>query len=278
MAGQKLDCAEEEDYDIRTTYPGTSEPILKQVEGLYDSVFVALHPFVSIEGCEVRDPHVGAVCVNRSEIEGDLSLALIQQMQSERSKERTLDYESYQKLAKVSGQKVDWLKVGEGCGLNRQAMNRALLTSTLALKSEYQDQHGAERLAAYCGANNIFFPESGKFPSILENQIVSLFERSGVHDVYISDELDLQCERVPVSALDEKEPWGFSLKEKPDFPLRKIFSTDYSLLVVVDWDSFFTLVCVKSKEVKTLVDELFDGFWCDATTMHRWYANENEIQ
>jgi hypothetical protein len=51
----------------------------------------------------------------------------------------------------------------------------------------------------------------------------------------------------------------------------KFFDPNHTVLFIVDWDSFFTLVCLKEKAAKLMKPhEFFEGFYSDHTTEHFW--------
>src|SRR6185295_5537247 len=131
---------------------------------------------------------------------------------------------------------------------------------------------GAEKLRAYCKANQIFMPTEGSMPIVMQRQIANLLLRAGIKHIEVAHEYDEEGVAMEVSTLVIDGPWNFAnFRLKP----MRIYAEDRSLLVVVDWDSFFTLIC-GSRQVldRSMMESQFEGFFCSAGTRHNWWKQD----
>ncbi|MBP7862644.1 DUF2711 family protein [bacterium] len=232
----------EEFYDFRTKYPSYDTSILEHFKGVYDSVYVALHPFISIKKL------------------GTESLSI--------------DYKTFRMLEKSSAKQLTWSEIGNACDISDiKDMNRALLTLSLALNEKANDKsQNPERLKNYCAKQEFFLPTQGSFPASFENKILDLLLQFDITEACFGDEHDFNCELISLSEISRNKPW-VSERSALKFLPQKVFTTDYQLLIIVDWDSVFSLVCTNlDASKKGLIEEMFEGFWCDEKTEHAWFV------
>lgn len=232
----------EEYYDFRTKYPSYDTSILEHFKGVYDSVYVALHPFISINKL------------------GTESLSI--------------DNKTFRMLEKSSAKQLTWSEIGNACDIsNIEDMNCALLTLSQALNEKFKDKsEKLDRLKTFCAEQELFLPTQGSFPASFENKILDLLQHFGFTEACFSDEHDFKCELVSLSEISRIKPWaseGSAIKLWP----QKVFTTDYQVLIIVDWDSVFSLVCTNlDASKKVLIEDIFEGFWCDEKTEHAWFV------
>ena len=260
-----------------TSYPGYDSPILQWYAGAYDMAYIALHPFVRIPGldpahCEPWTMHVDSTAVPPEQTPFDV----MRQLRNEQSS--NFSPHVVDELSKRRGITLRWSEAGEAAGFNDPCdLNRALLSSIGALKREYEDSAGAERLSQYCSEQKIFMPTEGRFQSSMESLIVEVFQHAGYDQVEFADEFDEASSTIAVEKLRSEEPWS----SITGFPVRagRIFTADRTLLAVVDWDSFFTLICGKAERLEHVaLAELFEGFWCGLGTTHQWWRQSSSLQ
>jgi len=260
-----------------TFYPFGDEPMLSFYNGAYDKAFIAFHPFYAIPGQHSRSYHSKTVHVERSELDADLSgsqlLAAVDGI-AKKHRSGKLGPELVDTLAKREGLKIGWEQVGRGAGLSTfGAVNRALMTGIGALRTEWTDPVGASRLERYCDENALFMPAEGCFQAVMERSIARLFRDAEVDDVEAATEFDEAPQRLRPGALDGDTPWDVAGALSKC--VKRLFAADRSLLVVVEWDSFVTLICGRAEKLQQVrMSELFDGFWCDASTSHVWWHEQ----
>ncbi|MGO4388306.1 DUF2711 family protein [Microvirga sp. 2YAF29] len=239
--------------------------------------YIAFHPFVRIPGldpadCEPWTMHVDCTAVPPEQNPFDVMKQLRDEQKSNFSPHVVGE------LLKGRGITLRWSEIGKAAGFDDpHSLNRALLSTIGALKREYEDTAGAERLSQYCSEEKIFMPTEGRFQSSMESLIAEVFHRAGYDQVEFADEFDESSSTIVIEKLRNEEPWS-SIN---GFPVgaRRIFTADRSLLTVVDWDSFFTLICGKAERLQHVaLADIFEGFWCGPETTHQWWRQSSCLQ
>jgi len=216
------------------TYPQHEVPLAEAYGGRFESVFVALHPFV-------RVPSWLAWTAQRC-------------------------YPSDAQIA-VSGAKCSWTEVGAATGLSSCArLNQALLTSIGSLTDHLADPHGRDALKTYLQSNPVWMPVEGSFVPLLKPDILHAFATAGDHELIFVPEFP-HADPVATLPLD-----GLGEGSMP-FPTRgTLLAPDASFLFTVDWDSFFTLFYGSRSFVTRIASaRKIEGFFASPTTEHAWF-------
>lgn len=260
-------------FDPELAYPSYEKPFLESWNGRFESVFVALHPFFRVPGV---DPYADGYAVS-SHANGILA----------RSEFRAADEAGFKslpgKLGEVIGdaqfigslshpegtdwlteaQALSWSDVAEGSGLGtRERVGTALLAMIGAIRGKFPEE--VSRLVGFCERTRTFPPSEGSFQPMHFASFLDLFRRAGSPVVMFQEEFDSQ----PVLDLAYSE-------FEPLWPHRgSLYSADKSVLIVVDWDSYFTLIAGERALLEAWVDDrAIDGFFADKTTPHHWWAD-----
>jgi hypothetical protein len=260
------------EVDRRITDPHFGAPFLEWYDGIFDSVYIALHPFVTIEGMDPADAARAAVVINRNNIPAEtLSTELIHQLFEQRKQSQLFDLETVQVREKEIGCRVSWEQIRKSCGFSSILdVNRALLSIIMSISEKFRNAEDTAHLEAFCDSNQIFFPTEDTFPPILEPAIASFLQRMKAGSVCIADEFNENTSKIdPVAMLDAK-PWVRS--GLCDFRANKIYPEDHSFLLIVPWDNFYTAICGNESRLKAAnIEQLFEGFWCDQATTDHWW-------
>lgn len=254
------------DVDRAVTYPDETTPYLTWYEGHYDVAYVALFPFCDVTGM------APAAAARLAELnwspESDSPHDVVQAL-SVSSKQRPF----IDALEKTYGTAVSWRAVCDQAGFaSLQDLCVALRTLILALRRPYEDREGAARLVAWCEASGVFAPGEGRFPILLERSLGELFRQAGVGQLQCADEFAETILDVPPEAMPDDEPWDLP---EGGWPARALVAADRSLLVVVEWDSFFAVICGRKERLERVdLSSLFEGFWCGPKTSHLWTLTE----
>jgi hypothetical protein len=259
-----------------TSYPGYDGPFLASYDGAYDMAFAALHPFYTIPGHRPEDFAPWTLHIERSELEKGLSGSQLLAATDEVARDRRdgkLDPALLDALAKQSGCRIGWERLGRDAGFSTLgAVNRALCTGIGGLRAEFSDPAGATRLERYCSDKALFMPSEGRFQALMQHSIAYLLYRAGVDAVEAAAEFDEVGQLLHPGALAGDSPW--TAEAGVPGCTSRLFAADRSVLVVVDWDSFFTLICGRTERLERVpMTDLFDGFWCSATTSHSWWGD-----
>ena len=189
------------------TYPSYSEPLAEAYGGRFESVFIALHPFVrvpealawSATKCYPDDTQIRAV-----------------------------------------GAKYTWQQVAEQTGLRTCArVNQALLTSIGSVEGHLADPAGRNQLQQLLEAKPVWMPVEGRFEPLLQPDFLEVFTAADAEELVFISEFPNSDPVVRLPIADMKN--GFKNNIVP-FPTRgTLLAPDASFLFTVDWDSFFTL-------------------------------------
>jgi hypothetical protein len=216
------------------TYPPYSVPLLEAYGGLFESVFVVLHPFVRVPA--------------------PLAWSVTHQYPADA-----------QILAQAA--KCPWSDVAADTGLTSCArINQALLTSIGSLPDHLADLAARDALQTFLQSQPIWMPVEGRFEPLLHSDILHVFETAGATELIFVPEFPQSdsVARVPIAALRSGSV-PFSTRGT-------LLSPDHSFLFTVDWDSFFTLFYGPRAFIARVAAALhLEGFFATRTTEHAWF-------
>lgn len=215
-------------------YPPYGTPLVEAYGARFESVFVALHPFV-------RVPETLAWSTTRQ----------------------------YPCDAQIlaSGSKCPWARVAAQTGMTSCArVNQALLTSIGSLTDCLADPHGRDALQAMVQTQPVWLPAEGRFEPLLQADFLDIFATAGHEELVFVPEFPQSdpVERLPIAAL---------CAGAIPFPAcGTLLAPDESFLLTVDWDSFFTLFYGTRAFVAQAARRLaLEGFFATPNTDHAWF-------
>lgn len=216
------------------TYPPYTIPLVEAYGGVFESVFVVLHPFVRVP----------------------LPLAW----------SATQHYPDDAQIL-AHGAKCAWSEVAERTGLNSCArINQALLSSIGSLADHLADPPGRDRLKDFLESAPVWMPVEGRFEPLLQADLLQAFRAGGAGDLLFVPEFPASDPVVPLAIAD------LAARSAP-FPMRgTLLAPDHSFLFTVDWDSFFTLFYGRRSFIARVASALnLEGFFATPNTEHGWY-------
>jgi hypothetical protein len=264
------------------TYPPYSIPLVEAYGGLFESVFIVLHPFVRVPD----------------------SLAW----------SATHQYPSDAQILTV-GSKVPWAEVAAPTGLaNCARIHQALLTSIGSLSDHLADPDGRDALKAFLESQPVWMPVEGRFEPLLQADFLQTFAETeqAVEKLDALKGHDFNRAAKPTESTGPSGPEGcfsevrakigpFSAAREaaklifvPEFPQSDPVATlsiaglsngsvpfpargtllapDHSFLFTVDWDSFFTLFYGSRSFITRVAAALnLEGFFASPNTEHAWF-------
>jgi hypothetical protein len=264
-------------FDPELAYPSYDRPFLESWNGRFESVFVALHPFFELPGADpYRDgyavsPHaIGASARNEFSAADEAGFASL----PGKLGDFTRDAQFLSGLSHPGGtdwvsdaRVLSWSDVATGADLGtRERLGTTLLSMIGAIRGRFPEE--VSRLVGFCERTRTFPPSEGSFQAIHFAPFLDLFRRAGSPLVMFQEEFDSQ----PVLDLAYSE-------FEPVWPHRgSLYSPDKSVLIAVDWDSYFTLVAGDPSLLEPWVrDHALDGFFADETTTHHWWADPTQL-
>lgn len=216
------------------TYPLYTAPLVEAYDGLFESAFIVLHPFV-------RVPQ---------------SLAW----------SATAQYPSDTQIL-AHGAKCTWAQVATSTGLSSCArINQALLTSIGSLADHLADPSAGNALKSFLESHPVWMPVEGRFEPLLQADFLHAFTAAGARELLFVPEFPATD---PVATL----PVADLATRTIPFPARgTLLSLDHSFLFTVDWDSFFTLFYGRRSFITRVASALnLEGFFATPNTEHAWY-------
>ena len=216
------------------TYPPYSIPLAEAYGGLFESVFVILHPFV-------RVPQALAWSATHC-------------------------YPSDAQIV-ASGAKVPWAEVAAQTGLaNCARLHQALLTSIGSLSDHLADPAGRDALKKILESQPVWMPVEGRFEPLLQADFLHAFRAAQASDLIFVPEFP---QSDPVVTL----PIAGLRNGSVPFPARgTLLAPDRSFLLTVDWDSFFTLFYGTRSFITRVAAALnLEGFFASPNTEHAWF-------
>ena len=215
-------------------YPAYDTPLVEAYGGRFESVFVVLHPFVSV-------PEELAWKVAKT-------------------------YPTDEQIV-ACGAKCTWGEAAVHTRLRNCArLNQALLTSIRSIGDDLCDFKASEALSGFLESEPVWMPSEGRFEPLLQADFLRAFEAAK------QDELVFVPEFPAVYAVQRLDLRKLTDREAA-FPVRgSLVAPDASFLFTVDWDSFFTLFYGPLRFVTEVVGQRgLEGFFAGQTTEHFWF-------
>jgi len=215
-------------------YPLYGTPLVEAYDRRFEAVFILLHPFIAVP----------------------LHLAW----------SVTKHYPTDAEII-ANGSRYSWESVCRHTALFSCArLNKALLTATGSLTGDLADPAGRNALQSFLQSHPIWMPSQGRFEPLLQNDLLRIFTAAGCDELIAVPEFPSvdPVTRLPISSLQARSipfPMGGTL-----------LAPDASLLLTVDWDSFFTLLCGPRNFLAQIAANLkLEGFFATANTDHAWF-------
>ena len=202
--------------------------------GVYESIYVILHPFVSVP--------------------------------DELAWKATKQYLGDEQILNA-GAKFSWAQVASKTELGTSArVNQALLTSIGSIDEDLRDYAASGALKSFLESEPVWMPGEGRFEPLLQMDFLDAFEVAGRGElIYVPEFPGADAvQRLAVRRLRDREG---------TFPSRgTLAALDESFLLTVDWDSFFTLFYGPRELVSEVVRRSnVEGFFATPTTEHAWF-------
>lgn len=218
----------------RFIYPPYNAPLMDAYDHSFESVYVILHPFVSVPA------HLAW--------------------------KATRQYPSDEQILS-QGAKCSWADVAMQTGLGTCAkLSQALLTSTRSVVDELCDFKAGDTLQKFLESESIWMPGSGAFEPLLQMDFLEAFRAAGHQELIFVPEFPGvdPFQQFNISRLMSRED---------AFPGRgTLVAPDASFLFTVDWDSYFTLLYGPQALLADVArQQKLEGFFTTPTTEHAWF-------
>jgi len=215
-------------------YPPYDIHLLEAYGGLFESVFIVLHPFIRVPEW--------------------LSWGV------------THRYPDDAQIVEL-GTKCTWAEVAAHTGMTSCArINQALLTAIGSLTGDLADWSGRDALQTLVQTQPVWIPTEGNFELLLQRDFLDVFAAKGAEELIFVPEFP-NAEPVVRLPVD-----GLKSGSAPFPRCGTLLAPDASFLFTVDWDSFFTLFYGSRALVADAVrTRNLEGFFATPNTDHTWF-------
>jgi hypothetical protein len=258
--------------DRRITEPW-HVPFLEWYDGIFNAVFIALHPFWKLEGIHPSDAPRPVIVVSASDLSpGPLTVDKLNAMHDDYKQQFTIDLKTLQHQEKQHGEKVSWQFVKDSCQFGSLGqLSAALKTGIMALQEAPARASDAAKLEAFCAEHKIFLPTEDTIPPLIESEVANLLQLMEIDELIVADEFGSDTIRLKTEQLMIDMPWKYS--QLYQLRANKIYSDDHSFLLITPYDNFYTALCGDRERLKAAkVEEAFEGSWCDNKTILEWWS------
>lgn len=208
-------------------------PVLAFYQGVFESVYVLLHPFIR-----------------------PVSMPM-----------KAFEAERYPDRAKIleSCQPVSWSEMQRLGGFASLAdIDVALRTQILGLREEFSNDALASQLRRVSEAKGIIEPSEGTFSELSHDIVLEFLQKQGYEWVWVGDEFG--TERKLHWIEDLKKPDSTATQGHCN-----VFTPDHQVLWNTHWDSHFSFLCGTAETVAALAKESrLEGFACNESTEVYW--------
>ncbi|MEW2911748.1 hypothetical protein [Leisingera sp. JC11] len=219
-------------------------------EGIYDQVFVALHPFYRIRKAETLASFAG------KEIYEDV-----------------LTYddrpENFGDMIKSRGEAVSWAEVHQAVAPELPRRDVYLAIWLLACIG-YQDRAGIglqRQLVSYCQENRLYLPEDDGLPAILEPVVQEFLSCFGCRHVTAWDEFRHHSDTVPLSVFRRAEPCYWLPQSITTPAVWGLHLPDAGMLMTWSLDGTVAIIAMTDRALEVARPEgFFEGWYADTGT------------
>lgn len=224
------------DPDKYASCPNSGE-ILSFYQGVFDSVFIMLHPFYKPTKIDID-----TYC-ERNQLTKHDEVALCEI--------------------------VSWEEISKKSGLNSIAkIDIALRSSIGGLNSHFENSDLVKGLGSFIDEEEILPPDEGCLSPFLENRLFECINKIGYNWLWVGDEFCTKRSLHHIEDLinnDLTEYGGMT------------FTPDKQILITTHWDSHFSFLCSKKEIIDhILAIDNFEGFFCDTYTEVYWSLKEEK--
>lgn len=174
-----------------------------------------------------------------------------------------------------TGKIMSWKTICDATGLKDYAeLNKALRTSTGALRPIFQQPELLEKLNRFTEGQSIWYPTAGSFDVFSKVAIYKTFKRFGNNKIVVTDEFYDKTFNLEIGELTD-----FEFSKKIGFKDYYIYDADREILFAISWDRFFFLIATDQEKMRRITaSNLFEGFLCNEKTHLYWEYKKDDLQ
>ena len=257
-------------------YPDGENSILDNFEGYYDCVFIAYSPFFRIkeykfEKASVQKSHQISLEEFKAKNEFFANLPNFNANVYSYENDAYPEDETIFENAEI----VSWEEVRTAASFNdNDEIYKALKTSIGSYRAVFQIVDLREKLKIFTERERIFHPTEGNFEVLSKIEIYNALKNLGKSEIIVVDEFYENEKELNLNLISLKE-----FVEKIEYKDYYIYPKDKSILFLIEWDSFFYLICSDKKTIdEILKNSRIEGFFCAGETKHTWEWKAKEFE
>lgn len=211
--------------------------ILTYFEGLYEAVYILLHPFIKPFG----------IPPNRFEVSP---------YPSKKEILRNCDLINWNQVLKMSTfENINQIDIG-------------LKTRIGAIGKQFRKLSYSHKIDCLFKDFGLVEPCEGDLGALLKNKLFLALKKLGVEELKVYDEFCFNEEKYSLQNLINKELVS---------PHGHLYCEELNLLITTHWDSHFSFICSSAENInKILTVDSFDGFLCNENTEVYWSLQKTE--
>jgi hypothetical protein len=249
--------------DRSIAYPSHDIPILRWWEGVYDHVFVVLHPFFRVPGYSPRSAAIGPRHIGMPSTEEFMKLVL---KGTGRPNAAPDDFDA---TIKKLGRLVSWEHVNAIVGTRPfHDFALAVWTATVEFRRDDSDDELIRQILEFADQTDLYLPEEDLFPASYEIALGEMFKSLGIANLIVDNEFDECPTPVATDALISTE---LSIRDEFKGKLSKIYDEDRSVLVITGFDDISSFIAIKDRHLRSArLDSRFEGFFATSDMFSDW--------
>ncbi|MGE0233241.1 MAG: hypothetical protein AB7O39_00830 [Flavobacteriaceae bacterium] len=240
--------------DRRIEYPDNDVPLLTWWDGIYDHVFIALHPFFRIR---------------KSDKEPGSSAAEYEPVAFPNSLPEGIDWDAI----KLRGEPRSWKSVHMAVSSDvpdRQFQRAVWLLSCLGV-TDHADRQLQEKIVEYCCKEQLFCPEDDVVADCLSEPINRFLKQLGGNSVRVWDEFRHNAFDYPVSAFATDQPALFLPTADTRHSPYAIDLEDPGVLITAGFDDSYSFIAMTQRAIShARPEDFFEGHYADEHTYCDW--------
>lgn len=218
--------------DVFATCP-TDGKVLEYYAGVFEAVYVLLHPFIKPLSIEKEEFKPGTY-PTRSRIVQNCTA-------------------------------VSWEEIATKAGLpSIAAVDIGLRTMVRGLSAEFSNQEYADKIELLEETDNILLPSEGSFSDLLHDRVLAYIQDAGHEWAFVGDEFGTERKLYWIEDLKGQDAG-------PTAGHCNVFTPDKGILWTTHWDSHFSFICSSKRNLTNIQDGgHFEGFFCTPSTEIYW--------
>jgi hypothetical protein len=244
----------------------------------YSKAFIALHPFLLIDGFDPAEVGYGPYSVNKvGKVTGQAPTEVLLEGRIQPPDEKRIRlFAALERAMKNAAKSISWREVQSSCRLSELACIQRALYSIENGSAAVEDAVSLEKILRFCDAEHAFLPTSGHIQPVMEKKIGELLKSVGTTELIASRLASRFSAHIPVEFLQTDEPIGSApiLRSAPDLrdvsDVQMLRGSANNVAVVCDDGEFYSTI-FSADRIAVEGSQYFEGFEWDLNARGLWW-------